>query len=113
MPHAIEDGLLESYKLETEIHGKDVTQDEMGQTNTHQVDWDWTATLGWGSFGVVHKQKRRGGSFKEAETFRAVKIIGKQRMEYKDLDYKREIEAMAALDRSRVRDIPIQAALCL
>lgn len=111
MPHSAEPGLLESYKLATKFYKNHVSHTTFpNDTSGHggprkrpkqEIKWDNDCEIGKGSFGHVRLQKRRAPT-NNGETVRAVKVIDKRAMRRHKIDYTRELEAMAALDRSQV-----------
>lgn len=119
MPHLIQPELLESYKLETKFYKNHVSHvtfsTDLGGTTRkrlrQEVKWDNEREIGKGSFGHVRLQQRRSPCNDNEVTVRAVKVIDKQAMRRHKIVYRREIEAMAALDASQVsrslKDIPL------
>ena len=69
------------------------------QTMKVEKKWENIKTIGWGSFGEVLLQQSQNEE-------RAVKVLRKKQMEKEKMDYKRELEALAALDKSNVGDYP-------
>jgi len=85
------------YKLETEFFQDHLTHTryvEKGGNKNEKVKESWSncEELGWGGFGVVHKQIERATG-----RYRAVKMINKRRAS--TLDCSRELLVMAKLSK--------------
>ncbi|KAL8745775.1 MAG: hypothetical protein Q9190_002132 [Brigantiaea leucoxantha] len=66
------------------------------QTMKVEKKWENVKAIGWGSFGEVLLQQSQNEE-------RAVKVLRKKQMEKEKIDYKRELEALAAFDKSNIR----------
>jgi serine/threonine protein kinase len=94
--------LLEHYALNAEeldgpvIHKCFVSDPPRGLRKVEVKEiWDNVRIVGHGSFGEVWLQKRR-----DFEAKRAVKVLRRYQMQYSNVDYKRELEALAKFDKS-------------
>ncbi|KAK5050439.1 hypothetical protein LTR84_003720 [Exophiala bonariae] len=101
--------LIEHFKLDAQVHDDHTVHIEpargMRKAPIEQI-WHREKSLGHGAFGEVwlEAQKHQG-----PRTTRAVKLIQKSRMQQVNIDYKRELLALAKLSRYPELFVTLQA----
>jgi hypothetical protein len=101
--------LLDHFKLDAEVspeHTLHVTYKinrARGEREKIQKQWKRTERVGEGAFGQVWRElHRRQDGHQEV---RAVKVIEKQRMRQYNVDFKKELLALATFSKPEVLDI--------
>lgn len=93
---------FERYKLTVRVRDDctlQLVRDPISGSDTWQK-WKWRRDLGHGAFGEVWQEE-----FKDEhgdKHYRAVKLCSKRMMREAQIDYKRELSALAAFSRSEV-----------
>ena len=93
---------FEKYRLDAEARDDcafQVVPDSVGGASTWKT-WERKKLLGQGAFGEVWQEecKDKHGDWH----YRAIKVCSKRKMQAAQVDYRRELSALAAFSRSEV-----------
>jgi hypothetical protein len=111
-PNMSTENLLDHFKLEAEVspgrtlHVTYKINRARGERERIEKQWDRMDRIGEGTFGQVWRELHRGNDGRRE--VRAVKIIGKERMRAYNVDFKKELLALAKFSKAEVFNVLLE-----